>query len=108
MTVKVALTHENKDSIVRGIWGLNRMTQIWESANLSWTQFTSRTRRWIIQWFRGGSLEGRGQGEALEGRGRCVDKFSADECHEKTRLIPKDETFLMFLATLVSKEYVGR
>ena len=37
----------------------------------------------------------------------CVDEFSADECDEEKRLNPKDETFLMFLAALVSKENVG-
>lgn len=35
-------------------------------------------------------------------------RIPADEYHEKTSLVPVDETFLMFLPTLVSKEYVGR
>lgn len=37
MADKVPLAHENRDRVVRGIRGLNRMTQVGDTATLLWT-----------------------------------------------------------------------
>ena len=96
-----------RDLVVRGIRGLNRMTQIWENARLSLTPFPFRTRRWSS----GSSkvVPSRVEDKArLWMQRKVVGRICADECHEKSRLTPKDETSLMFLPKMVSKEYVGR
>ena len=96
MAYNIPWAQENKDRVVRGIRGLNRMTQICETTsccelitNPELVGGSSRGSKWLPL----GPRTTRGfavQGEVLR-------RVLFDECHEKTLLMLNGGIVLMFL-----------
>ena len=96
MAYNVPLAQEKKDRVVRGISGLNRMTQICEStscceliSNPELVGGSSSGSKWLPR--------GPGTTRDFAGQGEVLRRIHFDECHEKTLLMLTGGIVLIFL-----------